>query len=45
MMSNDGIVVRKRRPYSSVPDNVLEDIRLRGISRAAAIAVAVAKLK
>lgn len=28
MMSNDGIVVRKRRPYSSVPDNVLEDIRL-----------------
>jgi hypothetical protein len=27
-MSNDNIVVRKRRPYSSVPDDVLEDIRL-----------------
>jgi hypothetical protein len=27
-MSNDRIVVRKRRPHSSVPDDVLEDIRL-----------------
>ncbi len=27
-MSNDSIVVRKRRPYSLVPDDVLEDTRL-----------------
>lgn len=27
-MSNDRIIVRKRRPHSSVPDDVLEDIRL-----------------
>lgn len=27
-MSNDRIVVRKRRPYSLVPDDVLEDTRL-----------------
>jgi hypothetical protein len=32
-MSNDDIVVRKRRSWSSVPDDVLEDLRLNPRSR------------